>query len=151
MSKPDIDMNVRLSKACRIALDIIAQANRISFWRLSEEQEAIECIICYDSTTGRFSSGQRLNKSDFPDYFSAIMSNSTICANDAHSHPSTQCFSDTYFAEHDIHSLLDYILFEDLTPTGVVCCESVGRQVEWSDEDISNMRKIANVVSMFFH
>jgi hypothetical protein len=150
MSHPERSDEAKLKQACLSASDSIAGANRISIWRLKDNNQIAECLMCYDQITQEFTSGQILLQVDFPEYFEAILANDHIIAPDARSHPSTQCFNELYFIPHDIHSLLDYILHKDFLPTGLICCESVGAKADWQPENLTSLRKISNVISMFF-
>ncbi|MEP0357040.1 MAG: histidine kinase [Paraglaciecola sp.] len=150
MSRPDKSNIDKLKHACIAACESIEGANRTSIWRLIDNKEKIECLMCFDRQPHEFSFGQVLCKADFPEYFDAILENEHIVAPDARNHPSTECFNADYFIPNDIYSLLDYILHQDFSPTGMICCESVGSFSQWQENDSTALRKISNVISMFF-
>ncbi|MFT2091481.1 histidine kinase [Paraglaciecola sp. 2405UD69-4] len=150
MSHPDKSATDKLKLACTVACQSISGANRTSIWRLVDNKQKIECLMCFDQLSNSFSSGQILTKEDFPEYFEAILENEHIVASDARNHPSTECFNADYFIPNDIYSLLDYILHQDFSPTGIFCCESVGTFSHWEEQDSTKLRKMANIISMFF-
>lgn len=139
-----------LEKVCYYAQQIIPSANLISLWRFSPKQDAIISLINFDSISGVYTEGLELRRTDFPVYFQNIVENELVVASHARQHSATRGFNKTYFEPNDIHSLLDFILHKDFVPVGVICCESKGARVDWSDEDIDNIRMIATMISFFF-
>lgn len=73
-----------------------------------------------------------------------------INAPQARTHDITKCFNETYFEPLNIHSLLDFILHWEFIPQGIICCESVGKEVQWAERDIESLKRIARVSSMYF-
>lgn len=139
-----------LKKVCQSVHQQIPHANLISLWRFNSDRSSIISLVNYDATSDTFSSNVELKKSDFPSYFQEIVENELIVASEARRHPATRCFKGTYFEPNDIHSLLDFILHKDYSPVGVICCESKGKQANWTQEDIENIRMIAVMISFFF-
>ena len=105
--------------------------------------------MCLDEE-GEFSNGQTLNQQDCKPYFDFILSNQLLKAAEARKHASTMCFNETYFEPLNIYSLLDFIFHLDFEPTGVICCESVGKCEHWTEEDEENLKRISGITSMFF-
>jgi hypothetical protein len=145
--KPEIE---KLRQTCSTTLKAIPNANRVSLWKFGEDQAYLQCLLCFDQLDNVYSSDQVLKKQDFPEYFAGLISSNCIMASHAREHQITRCFNQDYFIPNQIHSLLDYVLHHDFVPTGVICCESVGRRVEWQEEDLNALRKIATIISMFF-
>lgn len=104
------------------------------------------CIDSKDTLTN----GQILKKVDFPEYFDHILKNKVLSASDARENPATTCFNEVYFKPLNIFSLLDFIFHFQFKPTGVICCERVGDAIQWSNDDISALKRVANITSMFF-
>ncbi|MBU2985093.1 GAF domain-containing protein [Saccharophagus degradans] len=146
------NMNPReqLELICRVASKLITNANLISLWRFGENKQKIISLINYDVEQQRFTEGLELNRRDFPVYFDAIIERELLVASRARTHPVTRGFAESYFEPLDIHSLLDFILHKDFAPIGVICCESKGEAVNWSDEDIENIRMLATQISYCF-
>lgn len=150
LTNPNITETEKLREICMTTSSLIQGADRVSLWRFVDDFHAIESMICYDKSTHHFSAQQRLYRKDFNDYFTGILENEVINAPKARTHALTQCFNESYFKPLNIQSLLDFILHEDFCPTGVICCETVGRETPWSHDDIETLRRIARASSMYF-
>ncbi len=125
-------------------------ANRISIWHFEGGGKAMVCDCFFDVGADSFSSGQVLRAADHPTYFKTIQTDNLVVAPDARSHPVTKELTEPYFREHDIHSLLDFILHDNFEPSGVICCENAGARREWRDADISYLRQVATLISFYF-
>ena len=125
-------------------------ANRVSIWHFENDDDCIRCACFYEAHNKTFTNGQVLFADDQPEYFKTILTENFIVAPDARNHPATAEFTDQYFREHDIHSLLDFIIHENFKPVGVICCENAGERREWHDDDISYLRQISTVISFYF-
>lgn len=139
----------QLKLICRAISDIIPHANRISLWKFSSDQSAIECVALLDHVEFSIPSNLMLSREAHPSYFDAILAKDHISASDARNHPDTSCFNKDYFKEKDIYSLLDYIFNHEFSPFGIICCESIGHPVEWREEDLHNLKRAARIVSVF--
>jgi len=145
-----ISRQVLLETICRSAVKLIPNANLISLWVFEEGSTQIRSLINFDASADRFSSNIVLAQSDFPPYFEAILEEQLVVASDARHARATACFTDSYFEPNDIHSLLDFILHKDFKPVGVVCCESKGVMVSWTQKDIESIGALSTLISFFF-
>ncbi len=150
LTDPKLSVEEKLKEICVITSSVIHGADRVSLWRFDADFHYIESLMCYDTKEQSFIDGQKLYRTDFKEYFDGILLNDVINAAQARSHPLTKCFNESYFEPLDIYSLLDFILYTDFVPTGIICCEGVGKEVQWQDEDIKSLKRIANTSSMFF-
>jgi len=150
LTNPKVSIESKLKEVCLTTSSLIKGADRVSLWCFDENFESIKSLICYDSASRNYTSEVILSKTDFNDYFSGILKNEVINAPQARSHELTQCFNESYFVPLNIHSLLDFILHRDFNPHGVICCESVGKVTQWSDENVETLRRIARASSMYF-
>ena len=150
ISKPGLSLDEKLKKICSGALQAINKANRVSLWKFNDDKSEIICLICFESLTGEFTSGATLNQKDFPDYFQNILNGQVLMASDARAHPATACFNKAYFEPNQIFSLLDFVYQKDFESTGVICCESAGKQVAWDEHDVKCLRRISHMTSLFF-
>jgi hypothetical protein len=150
LTNPIVNERDKLKEICNTTASLIKGADRVSLWVFSPDFESVESIICYDAATGNYTSGQRLNKSDFNHYFEGILAKEVINAPQARTHDITKCFNETYFEPLNIYSLLDFILHREFIPSGIICCESVGKVTQWADEDIESLKRIARASSMHF-
>ncbi len=150
LNNPHASRAELLKKVCVYSHQLIPSANLISLWRLDAERDAIVSLVNYDALDNKWSSGIELLRSDYPEYFKSLIENEVIIASDARNYSATRCFNTSYFEPNDIHSLLDFILHKDFIPYGILCCESKGKLVHWSDQDVDNVRTIATLISFFF-
>jgi hypothetical protein len=150
LTNPTVNEQDKLKSICNAVVSLVKGADRVSLWVFSSNFDSIESIICYDSATSSYTSGQQLNKSDFKAYFDGILGTEVINAPQARTHEITKCFNEVYFKPLNIHSLLDFILHQEFQPRGIICCESVGEVTQWSDKDIESLKRIARASSMYF-
>ena len=91
-----------------------------------------------------------ISKEDIPDYFDDILKQSVLVASDARNHPATKGFNKNYFKPNDIYSLLDFTFHNHFDPIGVICCEKTHSPIEWSQNDIDSLKRVAQITSMFY-
>lgn len=150
ISKPNKSDDYKLEQICLSTIKLITHCNRVSLWVFSEALDEVHCLKSFESIDSSFSSGQQLYKVDFPDYFETILVDEVLVASDARNHSATKCFNELYFEPNNIFSLFDYVYQKDFEPRGIICCERVGQPVEWDESEIKVLRRIANMMSMFF-
>ena len=150
LSRQTLTAKDKYAAICRCVLQCVPKTNRVSLWKFDDSRSAIHCLMLLDECGKPEQAEIVLTQTQYPDYFSAIIQRETVSASDARSHPDTRCFAKDYFPNNDIHSMLDFIFHQDFRPVGIICCESVGKQVEWDSKDESMLRRTASIVSMFF-
>jgi len=151
LTNPKVSVDDKLIEICHKTQQLIDGADRVSLWVFSEGFNKIKSLLCYDATTGQYTSGQELSRDDYTEYFDAIIKKEIINAPLARDNVFTQCFTESYFEPLKIYSLLDFILHKDFEPTGIICCEGVGEVKHWSDENIKTLKRIASISSFCFH
>jgi len=151
LTNPKVSVEDKLKEICLTTSALVKGADRVSLWRFDDNFEFIESLICYDVKEHSFTCGQKLNRADFGAYFNGILEQDVINAPEARTHPLTECFTESYFNPLDIYSLLDFILHENFSPTGIICCESVGKVTQWTSDNVKSLRRIANSSSMYFN
>lgn len=137
----------------QVACEDVAEhtrANRVSVWHFGKDNDRIKCDCFYEADKGSYSKGQVLLADDHPSYFKAILTETFIDAADARDHPATAELIDPYFEEHDIYSLLDFIIHNDFKPVGIICCENSGARRDWDEKDLSYLRQISTLISFKF-
>ena len=149
LSKPRQSTDSKLQEICLCIQRLIPQADRISLWSLNEGKDNIMCHLMIDKAS-QTTSNLILEKNDFPEYFDAIFKHQVVNAPQAREHEATACFNDGYFIPNNIFSLLDYIIHHDFEPVGIICCESTNQAVQWQEEQIKSLKRIANISSLFF-
>ena len=121
-----------------------------SVWLFNPTGERIVCQCRYDALEGTYSSGQILEKRDYPTYFQHIVEENIVSAPNAHQQHATREFTESYFKPLGIVSLLDFILHVNFKPVGIICCENRREIRNWSKEDEIYLLKIASYASMRF-
>ena len=150
LSRQTLTAKDKYAAICRCVFQCVPKTNRVSLWKFDDSRSAIHCLMLLDECGKPEQPEIVLTQTQYPDYFSAIIQRETVSASDARNHPDTRCFAKDYFPNNDIHSMLDFIFHQDFRPVGIICCESVGKQVEWDSKDESMLRRTASIVSMFF-
>ncbi|WP_124916978.1 hypothetical protein [Alteromonas flava] len=139
----------QLRLICTTVSDVIPKANRVSLWKFNADKTEITCLALLKEQAFSTPSEVTLSAKDYPEYFAAIVSESTVVASDARNQAETECFNESYFIPQNIYSLLDYVFSEQFVPFGIICCESVGKKVTWSLKDIAELKRAARIVSVF--
>ena len=150
ISNPNKSDDYKLEQICINTMKLITHCNRVSLWVFSNNLNEICCLKSIENEGKGFSAGQTLSKIDFPDYFNTILVDEVLIASDARSHRAKKCFNELYFEPNNIFSLFDYVYHKDFEPQGIICCECVDQQVEWNEAEVKILRRIANMMSMFF-
>ena len=125
--------------ALRALVEVAARTlncDRVGVWRYERPAGLLHQMALYERSSGDFTSGAVLRKTDYPAYFAAIDEDFTIVAHDAHEDPRTAEFSKPYLTPHGISSMLDVPIWEHGEVVGVLCHEHVGPARQWqSDEE----------------
>lgn len=150
LTNPTLSQQEKLHSVCNITHSLVEGADRVSLWLFDDNFSQITSLICFDALQQQYTSGTVLTRKDFASYFEAILEREIVNAPDATLDPITSCFTESYFRPLNIQSLLDYVLHRDFQPKGIICCESVGRTVDWTEENELTLRKIARACSFFF-
>ncbi|WP_448565551.1 GAF domain-containing protein [Thalassotalea ganghwensis] len=150
LTNPTLVKDEKLRAICTQAASRITGADRVSLWVFDNDFNEMHSIMCFDTRLKEFSNGHTIYRNDCRAYFKGILNNEIIRAPDARNHRLTSCFNELYFKPLNIYSLLDYILHQDFEPVGVICCESVDKITQWTDQDEEVLRKIARASSMHF-
>ncbi len=134
----------RLMTLCAKSLRV----QRVSLWSINPQHSAITCECLFLANEARFESGAMLHRDDFPDYFSALLTNRLIDANDAREDPRTREFAQSYLKPLDIFSMLDAPVFSQGELYGVVCIEHTGEQREWDIAEMSFAAAVADTITL---
>jgi hypothetical protein len=151
LTNPTLAVDKKLQVICEVTSEVVTGADRVSLWTFEDNYSKIVSSVSYDRNTNEYGGSVELKRENFGSYFDAIISNEIINASDARENPLTSCFKDLYFKPNNIYSLLDFILHNDFNPIGVICCESVGKIHQWSEGDVTSLRRIANASSLYFN
>ncbi len=118
--------------------------DRISAWNHLEGK--IVCAKAINSKNGSANEGEVLLQTNYPLYFNAIGSGTTVIAHHIceNEHTKEFCLS----KENDIKSLLDVPIFNNGELTGLICCEMTDSFKTWDTEDVSFVRSISEIISI---
>lgn len=137
MTSPDTLPHVGLWR--RSCLEIAHQlaCTRASVWVFEPGDETIRCVCLVDVRSGRTTAGQRILRSEHPAYFDALRVDGQVLASNAHKHPATRSFADSYFYPNGILSMLDHLIVDGDSPLGLVCCEHCEGLRLWTEGDLA--------------
>lgn len=117
----------------------VLDVSRISIWLLKEAEtgKQLECVTSTDWNDNNIPEvAPALNEADFPAYFQAIEHGLPIIAHNAETDERTHEFLIPYLIPNNIKSMLDTIIYNNGTPSGVVCCEQMGDFRKWQREEV---------------
>jgi GAF domain-containing protein len=129
---------------------ISARVSRVSIWEYVLAENKIVCLTLYNAKQLNYEVGMQLYAQDFPAYFQAIARRELIVASDAHKHPFTSEFSETYLSPLNINSMLDAPFFVDGELKGVICFEHQDSVREWTMEEISFAKSLADIITIAY-
>ncbi|MCC5661689.1 GAF domain-containing protein [Nostoc sp. XA010] len=133
-----------ITEVASLGLDV----ERVSIWLYTEKGLGIQCIDLYERENNCHSHGLELFFCDFPSYFQAIKEEQIIAVSDVHNDPRTWEFSATYTTPLGITSMLDARIWSKGQVIGVVCCEHLATQRQWTLEEESFISSIADFVRL---
>ncbi|MCC3860157.1 GAF domain-containing protein [Pseudemcibacter aquimaris] len=133
-----------------LAQDVLDQldVDLVSIWYFDDGLSKITCQHSVDKFKKRELKDTVLLAADFPNYFTAMIEGVTIRADDVTSDRNTIELVDAYFNPNDIKSLLDYIIYTNGKPTGLICCETTSTYRHWQDSDETIIRALTVMAGM---
>jgi methyl-accepting chemotaxis protein len=124
-------------------------ADRASIWLYGKDKKSIICEQLYVRSENQFYQNIELFESDFKSYFDALIENPTIVANDAETHASTSCFTETYLKPLGIKSMLDVPILYKNELIGVICIENLTLR-EWDKLEVNFAELSASIYSFAY-
>ncbi len=132
-----------ITRAAAQAID----TTRVGIWLLDDTGTTLRCRSLFDTRTDVHSSGDTIEVSDFPTYFSQLRAGSAIDADDALNDPRTAEMAADYLLPNGIRSMLDATIRVRGDVAGVVCHEHVGEPRIWSPDEQLFTTAIADIVT----
>jgi len=123
---------------------------RVGVWLMRDAERCIECIHLLDTAHPDERPGEKLPIEDMGAYCSALTDRPVLLVSDATTHPATIALVPRYLAPKRISALVDAPLYRDGRPIGVVCVEHRGGARTWSDDDVTFVLSMADVVAQLF-
>lgn len=124
-------------------------ADRCSVWLYNKSKTSITCIGLYNGVDSTWTQGMKLFKKDYKPYFDFIDSNDILVAEDAETHPATNCFKETYLKPLNIKSMLDVPIIYMGDKIGVICLETFNRR-KWSNIEINFTQMLSTYFSFSY-
>ncbi|MBX2840317.1 MAG: GAF domain-containing protein [Flammeovirgaceae bacterium] len=147
VQKGELDKAIKeIVKTIGITFDV----SRVSIWNYDENLAQIGCIQLFQKDDNSYEEGAELKQSDFPQYFKALRNEVIIVANDAFTNENTCEFSSAYLPANKIYSLLDVPFFLEGKLGGVICCENQHQIREWSLEEQSFLKGVADILTIAY-
>ncbi|YAF93869.1 MAG: ATP-binding protein [Nodularia sp. CChRGM 3473] len=122
--------------------------DRVSVWLYTEDYTKIKCADLYAHLSNSHNAGFELSVCDYPSYFQALKEEQVIAVVDVHQDTRTSEFSETYTRPLGITSMLDVRIWSRGKVIGVVCCEHLGNQRQWTLEEASFISSITEFVRL---
>jgi two-component system, NtrC family, sensor kinase len=122
------------------------QIQRAGVWMLDKQAGGIRCNLIIDLFHQTRDENIILTRKKFPDYFKALDKERTIAACDALTHPATRAFADVYLKPMGIGAMLDVPIRHRGKMVGIVCCEHIGGEKTWSQDEQSFAAAMADLV-----
>ena len=151
LAKLSIEAGVSLMDIVRSACQRTAETlgiARVGVWTLVNHKTTLRCARLYELPTNAWSEGTLLQIADFPEYFSQLCNRKIVPAEAAMTDPKTSELVEPYLKPLGISSLLDAPIFVGGEVIGVLCCEHVGPEREWSTEERDFVASVADLVAI---
>jgi PAS domain S-box-containing protein len=123
-----------------------SQIDRIGFWKYYSDRT--ENLITYKGNSNSYESGTILTKKAYPIYFEYLEKENVILASDVYNQIETQEFTENYFLENDINSMLDYPILANGELYGILCFEVTKKHKYWDYDDINFTRSISELITL---
>ncbi|MDZ8238700.1 MAG: ATP-binding protein [Nostoc sp. ChiQUE01a] len=133
-----------VTEVASLGLDV----ERVSVWLYTDKNLGIQCLDLYQRQNNCHSHGLELSVCDFPKYFQALKEEQVIAVSDVHNDPRTSEFSASYTTPLGITSMLDARIWSRGQVIGVVCCEHLVTQRQWTLEEESFISSITDFVRL---
>lgn len=143
------DLSGTLDQICHKAGEALG-VGIVAIWQFDGEQTAIECRARYAEGVSSEHLPAELRMEDFPGYFTAVLSERVIVANDVRSHPATVELNEVYSVPLGIGALLDIPLGPAERRMGVLAFEHLGGQRYWTVEEESFAAAVGDLVTLAF-
>jgi PAS domain S-box-containing protein len=140
-----IDGSKLLTKEVTVSTD----TDRCSIWLYNEDKTEIICQQLYIKHEDKWYDNITLYKKDFEPYFNALIVDPIIIANDARTHQSTRCFTESYLIPLGINSMLDVPIYYKGIIIGVICIESFEPR-EWNKIEINFAQLLSSLFSFSY-
>lgn len=149
MDKSNLDL---VKQAVILAASEVLKCERISFWKIDEEQTAIQCHKMFLLSANDWYKNPEnliLKKEDARSYFDYInKEHAFILADDIATHPATIDFYESYSKPLNLCSLLDVPVWHNGKLYAILCAEQIQFRRKWHLEEVQFMLSLSDSVSL---
>jgi len=118
---------------------------RVSLWLLDAEIGSLVCRCLHRTDAPHHARDEPLRGKDYPAYFARLADPHALVAHDALHHPHTAELVQPYLNVHDIRSILVFPIRLAGQTIGTLCFESIGVQHNWTQDDLSHGKQLAEI------
>ena len=126
------------------------QCARVSLWKFAGEGDDL-ALLCFASKTAGAAldtDDRRLRRSEYREYFNALIEKGTYVSDDAMNDPALQSMRDSYLVPHHIVSMLDAAFLLNGRAYGMVCCEETAAPRALAPGDVAAVRAIVTKLAL---
>lgn len=136
-----------VQKIARVAANTLA-VERVNVWVPVEDRKRLRCLVLYERTLSRFSSGMELEVAAYPTYFRHLDAHRTIAAEDSRTDLRTRELFESYINPLNITSMMDSSIRLEDGQLGIICHEHLGAPRRWSAEDQAFAASLGDLIAM---
>jgi signal transduction histidine kinase/ActR/RegA family two-component response regulator len=141
------ELEESLREIAKVASETL-MVERVNIWQPTEDGKKLRCLVLYEQSLARFSSGMELEIAAFPSYFHHLDAHRTIASDDARTDSRTKELLENYIEPLKITSMMDSSIRLEDGQLGVICHEHIGMLRHWSPEDQAFAASLADLVAM---
>ncbi len=137
------------SELIDVVLDRIHCA-RVTLWKFDGEGEDLS-LLCFASKTAGGAldtTERRLRRSEYRDYFNALIEKGTYLSQDVTSEPALQPMRDSYLVPNHVLSMLAAAFLLNGRAYGMICCEETAHIRRWRPSDVAAVRAIVTKMAL---
>lgn len=148
-----MDQNIdkgEIKSADRLILHSVMKGldiSRAGIWLFVDGSQGISCKLLIDKYHNTEIEELTLYQKQFPRYFQELNTERTIKAHDALNDRVTHEFVDSYLIPNGITSMLDVPIRLNGKMIGIICCEHIGEQRHWSNDEATFSAALADMYS----
>jgi len=137
------------SKHLTKEVTLSTNTDRCSIWLYNDDKTEIICKQLYVKHEDKWYDNITLYKKDYEPYFNALIVDPIIVANDARTHQSTKCFTESYLIPLGVNSMLDVPIYYKGKVIGVICIESFESR-EWHKVEINFAEMLSSLFAFMY-
>jgi GAF domain-containing protein len=124
--------------------------SRVGLWRIfgGSGERVMRCLARHDAGTGYSPGGEAIHEHDYRAYFSRLVSDGVYVAEDTWSDPVLAPMCEPYLVPSNVRSLMDAAFTLNGQTFGVVCCEQIGEQRQWTPAEVRLLKRSAALITL---